>query len=187
MVYEPQEDSYLLLKYVKELAFGKVIDVGTGTGILAEGAASNPKVEQVYAVDIDEEAISELNKKEMCRGKSCKVKAFPSDLFANVSGKFDTIIFNPPYLPSDEKNPDVALDGGKRGCELIIEFLKQAKQRLTKQGFILLVFSNRSGKEGIDEALKTLSYEYELLEKKNLAFFEELYVYKIKLKEQGRK
>jgi release factor glutamine methyltransferase len=176
MVYEPQEDSYLLLKHVKKLAYGKVIDIGTGSGIVAEGAAKNPGVKKVYAVDIDEEAISQLRKK-----KIDKVKAFKSNLFASVSEKFDVIIFNPPYLPSEEKDEDVALDGGRQGYELINKFLKQAKNHLIAGGFILMVFSNRTGKEKVDESIKAEGYDYELLEKKSLAFFEELYAYKVLL------
>src|SRR4030042_6985306 len=150
MVYEPQEDSYLLLKYVKQLAYGKVIDIGTGSGILAEGAASNSQVKRVYAVDIDEDAVSNLKK---C--KSEKIKCMKSDLFASVNEKFDVIIFNPPYLPADENDKDSALAGGKKGHELIHEFLKQAKKHLRAGGFILMVFSNRTSKENVDKAIAT--------------------------------
>jgi len=179
MVYEPQEDSYLLLKYVKELAIGKVIDVGTGSGIQAEGAAMNPNVKQVYAVDIDEKAISDIKKKEFCQGENCKVTPLHSDLFANVSGKFDVIIFNPPYLPDDDNDEDASLDGGEQGHELIAEFLMQAKKHLASRGFILMVFSNRTGKEEVDKTIKAQGYGYDILEKQSLAFFEELYVYRI--------
>jgi len=174
MVYEPQEDSYLLLEHVKQLAYGKVIDIGAGSGMLAEEAAKNPRVESVYAVDIDEEAVNQLRKK-----KISKIKVLKSDLFAGVNEKFDIIIFNPPYLPSDENDKDVALDGGRKGHELIEEFLKQAKKHLAKSGFILMVFSNRTSKDKVDNIINKEGYMYELLEKKNLAFFEELYVYKI--------
>ena len=174
MVYEPQEDSYLLLKYVKQLAYGKVIDLGTGSGILAEGAAQSPAVKKVYAVDIDDEAVSNLKK---C--KSEKIKCLRSDLFASVNERFDVIIFNPPYLPADEKDKDYALDGGKKGYELIAKFLKQAKKHLRAGGFILMVFSSRTGKKKVDEKIAAEGYDYELLEKKRLAFFEELYAYKI--------
>ncbi|MBN2053234.1 DUF2431 domain-containing protein [Candidatus Woesearchaeota archaeon] len=176
MVYEAQEDSYLLLKYVKELSYGKVIDIGTGSGILAEGVMHNPNVESIYAVDIDKEAVEGLKKK--CFGM---IKCKHSDLFSNVEEKFDVIIFNPPYLPDDEKDEDIALDGGKKGYELIERFLKEAKKHLNASGFILMVFSNRTGKEEVDKSIKREGYEFELLEKKSLAFFEELYVYKIKI------
>ena len=56
-MYEPQEDSFLLQKQVKKYAKGIVLDMGTGSGILAVEAAKSQKVVKVYAVDIDNVAI----------------------------------------------------------------------------------------------------------------------------------
>ncbi|MBW2990697.1 methyltransferase [Candidatus Woesearchaeota archaeon] len=176
MTYEPQEDSYLLLEYVKQLAYGKVLDMGTGSGILAKGASYKNDVEEVIAVDIDEQCIEELKKKDIAG-----VKAFQSNLFGNITEKFDTIVFNPPYLPIEEKDKDVALDGGVKGYEVIEMFLKQAKKHLNPGGIILMVFSNRTGKEQVDKVIEKENYMSELLEKKSLPLLEELYVYKIKI------
>ena len=55
-IYEPAEDSYLLQKYVKELAIGRVLDMGTGSGIQAITALKNLQVRLVLAVDINPEA-----------------------------------------------------------------------------------------------------------------------------------
>ncbi|KYK26338.1 hypothetical protein AYK26_05080 [Euryarchaeota archaeon SM23-78] len=174
MTYEPQEDSYLLLEYVKQLAYGKVLDMGAGSGILAKQAVYSQQVEEVVAVDIDEQSIEELNRDDI-KG----LRAFQSNLFANITEKFDTIVFNPPYLPKDEKDEDIALDGGVKGYEVIEMFLKNAKKHLKPAGIILMVFSNRTGKKEIDKIIKREGYRFELLEKKSLDFFEELYVYKI--------
>lgn len=177
MTYEPQEDSYLLLEQVKQLAFGKVLDMGTGSGLLAKGAVYSHEVEEVVAVDIDENAIKELKKEDVK-----KLKAFQSDLFANISEKFNTIIFNPPYLPKEEKDPDVALDGGVEGYEVIELFLKGAKKHLKKDGIILMVFSNRTGKKEVDKIIREEGYKSKVLSEKSLDFFEELYVYKLERK-----
>ncbi|MBU1199642.1 MAG: methyltransferase [Nanoarchaeota archaeon] len=174
MTYEPQEDSYMLLEQVKQLAFGKVLDVGTGSGILAKEAVYSHEVEEVVAVDIDENVVEELNKQDV-KG----LKVFQSDLFANITEKFDTIIFNPPYLPLDENDKDAALDGGVKGYEVIEMFLKEAKKHLRTGGMILMVFSNRTGKKEVDSIIKREGYKAKELERKNIAFFEELYVYKI--------
>ncbi len=181
MAYEPQEDSYLLLEYVKKLAHGRVLDMGTGSGILAIGAAEKDDVREVIAADVDEQAVSELRER-----KVKKIKIVLSDLFMNIGGSFDVIIFNPPYLPDEERDYDVALAGGKKGHELIERFLHSAKDRLNNDGFILLVFSNMTGKEEVDAIIKKEGYLSELLESKSLAFFEKLYIYKISINPKKR-
>jgi release factor glutamine methyltransferase len=185
MAYEPEEDSYMLLEHLQKLAHGKVLDMGTGSGILARGAAYREEVDEVVAVDINEEAVDNL-RKENLEG----LRAFKSNLFASITEKFDVIAFNPPYLPADkdERDKDVALDGGVHGHELIEMFLHEAKNHLKPGGFILMVFSNRTGKKKVDAVIKKEGYKSELLEEKGLAFFEELYVYKISLaKKTGKK
>ena len=173
MIYEPDEDSFLLVKFVKKLAKNKkVLDMGTGFGILAETAIRSGAVD-VLAVDINEEVVSYV--------KSKGIKAKVSDLFLNVDETFDLIVFNPPYLPEDEMEDEETrriTTGGKRGYELLNRFLVDAKRFLNKNGQILIVFSSLTHKDKIDETLKKNKYKFECLEKKKL-FFEELYVYLI--------
>ena len=61
MIYEPREDSYLLAQQVKKFAKGKVLDIGTGSGIQAETATKNGA--DVLAVDIDKECVNNALKK----------------------------------------------------------------------------------------------------------------------------
>lgn len=167
MIYEPREDSFLLQKYVKKYAKGKVLDLGAGSGIQAITALE--KTKNVLAADIDPEAVKLLKKK----GINAKV----SNLFSNVKGKFDLIIFNPPYLPEDKREPKdsaLATTGGKKGYEIIGRFLKQAKKFLKKEGKILMVFSSLTG--DVEEMIKKYDYNFKKLEEKKL-FFEKLYTY----------
>ena len=55
MIYEPREDSFLLQKYVKKYSKGRVLDMGTGSGIQALTALEKTKC--VVAVDINEETL----------------------------------------------------------------------------------------------------------------------------------
>ncbi|MBI2106380.1 methyltransferase [Candidatus Woesearchaeota archaeon] len=174
-MYEPDEDSFLLVKQVKKLAKDKkVLDMGTGFGILAETALESG-AKDVLAVDIDEEVI------EFVKSKGIKVKT--SDLFSNIDEKFDLIIFNPPYLPEDELEDFEIRNvttGGKEGYEIIERFLIDAKKYLNKNGEILIVFSSLTNKEKVDSILNENKYKFKCLETKKM-FFEELYVYLIKM------
>jgi release factor glutamine methyltransferase len=175
-LYEPREDSFLLERNVEKFAKGKVLDMGTGTGILAIAAAKNKKVKSVVAVDINKEAI--LYVLDVCINENMPVTVVQSDLFENINEKFDTIVFNPPYLPNQGPE-DLALDGGEKGYELIENFLVQAKKHLTKEGQILLLFSSLTNKDIVDSILRREEYSFKQVDSMKLDF-EELYVYRIK-------
>jgi len=182
-LYEPREDSFLLEKNVEILAFGKVLDMGTGTGIQAIAAANNKNSRSVMAADINKEAV--LQVLDLCLNKKIPVTVVQSDLFENIEEKFDTIIFNPPYLPDEDEEDsklcplqDCALYGGKEGYELTERFLIQAKNHLTKNGQILLLFSSLTQKNVVDAILKKEGYSFEQIDSMKLDF-EELYIYKI--------
>ncbi len=176
-IYEPAEDSYLLQKYVPKYSQGRVLDLGTGSGIQALTASKNLSVREIIAVDINEKAIAKL-KTALHSKISSKVKYLVSDLFSNVSGKFDTIIFNPPYLPQDKGIEDPALYGGKRGYELSEKFFAQVSSHLTPKGKILFLFSSLTNKKKIDEIIEANLLEFEQLEQQHL-HFEDLFVYLI--------
>ncbi len=163
MIYDPEEDSFLLQKYVRKYAHGRVLDIGTGSGIQALAALE--KTPDVLAVDVNEDAVRLVKSK----GVNSKV----SNLFSNVSGKFDLIIFNPPYLPPDEYDKDRSTSGGIR---TINKFLSQARKFLNKDGKLLLVFSSLTG--DVEFLIKKYGYKFECLESKSF-FFEKLFVYSL--------
>jgi len=173
-MYEPGDDSFLILKHIKKYAKPNslVLDMGTGSGIQAQEASHYAKV---IAVDADEEVIDYCLKKYEDMGVEFRY----SNLFENVSEKFDLIIFNPPYLPSCSKDPDLALDGGPQGWELIGRFLKDAKKHLNPKGKILLLFSSFSNKKKVDSILKSENYSFKEIDKLHI-HFEDLYVYVLK-------
>lgn len=171
-IYEPGEDSLFLKEFVKDFAKGKVLDMGTGSGILAESALGI--AEEVYAVDINKDAVERLKKDK-------RIQCHVSNLFSYFDGKnikFDTIIFNPPYLPKDKNIEDPALYGGRHGYELIRRFLSEASDYLHEDGQILLLFSSITNKEKVEESIEKNMLVYEELGIKKL-FFEEIYVYRI--------
>lgn len=171
-VYQPQEDSSLLERYVRQYAIGKVLDVGTGSGIQAIAAAQNNEVSSVLATDVQKGVI------EYCKKciKNKKIKFLQSDLFKKIKEKFDVIIFNPPYLPQELKLKDLTIEGGKKGYEVIEKFLNEVNNFLKPNGVVLMVFSSLTKKEKVDEFIKNNLLEFEELEKFHI-FFEDVYVY----------
>jgi len=167
MIYEPREDSFLLQKYVERYSRGKVLDIGTGSGIQALTAMK--KTKEVLAVDIDESSVIYAISKG--------INAIQSNLFQNVNGRFDLIILNPPYLPKDiNENKEVArlVSGGKEGKELIEEFFSKVRAYLNKDGKVLVVFSSLSG--DVLGCIKRNNFNYKKLDEQSF-FFEKLFIY----------
>ena len=127
----------LALAQINRSGFGKVrvLDVGTGSGAIALAIAKNSRKAKVTAIDIstDALAIARLNAKKLKLGQSVTLKR--SDLLSQVTGPFDIILANLPYLtteqirelPGDirEYEPNVALSGGPDGLHVYEKLLKQ--------------------------------------------------------------
>lgn len=171
-VYEPREDSTMLETWVKKHAFGKVLDMGTGSGIQAIAAAHKQNVSSVLAADVQKGVVGYCKKNI----KNNKIIFIQSDLFKNIKGKFDTIIFNPPYLPQELKLKDLTIEGGTKGYEVIERFLNEVNDFLKTDGIILMVFSSLTKKDKVEELIKSNLFEFEELEKQHI-FFEDIYAY----------
>jgi release factor glutamine methyltransferase len=174
MIYPPQEDSLLLAKWVEKLARGKVLDMGTGSGIQAQAAAKSRRVKSVLAVDVDPEVVAHC--KVAVSGR--KIVCRQSDLFEGVRETFDTIIFNPPYLPQDVPERDIALEGGRQGWETLVHFISQANPHLATDGIMLILFSSLTNKAKVDEALRQHLFDFRQVAQLHI-FFEDLFVYKV--------
>ena len=202
MIYEPREDSFLLQRQVKKFAKGIVLDMGTGSGIQAKTASF--KAKQVVALDLDKDTIKHCKKtyvseKNIHFFNSDLFEIFHDHFFFYEDGKlevyekrrvedsekrkefvekqikFDLIIFNPPYLPEDKREPEdskLATTGGKKGDEILKRFLLKAKEHLEENGKILLVISSLTG----DPKALFKDYTWKLLEKEEI-FMETLSVY----------
>tara|TARA_Y100000034_G_C6909547_1_gene423490 strand:- start:1941 stop:3098 length:1158 start_codon:yes stop_codon:yes gene_type:complete len=177
MIYEPAEDSYLLQKQIKKYCkpSSVVLDIGTGSGIQAREAALY--CNNVIGVDIQQSVIDNLNEhKKYFKNKRLKrIKYKVSDLFSNVKGKFDLILFNPPYLPQDIGIDDITIYGGKKGYELIERFLSEVNNYLKVGGKVLLLFSSLSKEKKVIEFIEKSGLKHKIISKQKV-FFEELFV-----------
>ena len=155
-VYEPSEDSFLLAEAALTEIRGteRILEIGCGSGIISAVLKANTDA-TVFGIDINPHAAkcSRDNGIEVVRG----------DLLGCIKGKFDIIIFNPPYIPTpDEERMDdwlnTALDGGYDGRKIIFRFLDDAAEHLVENGRILLLISSLTGIEEVKSKLRSLDY-----------------------------
>jgi release factor glutamine methyltransferase len=157
-VYEPAEDTFLAARNLTVETDARVLDMGTGCGILAVLAARNAG--KVVAVDINPYAVRCTSRNAQLNGVSAKVETRLGNLFQVLEAEeeFDLIIFNAPYLPVDPGEGkswvEKAWSGGESGRTIIDRFLNTVSQHLSENGRVLLVQSSLSD---IDETLKQFS------------------------------
>ncbi|CAD5243415.1 HemK2/MTQ2 family protein methyltransferase [Thermococcus camini] len=144
-VYEPAEDTFLLAENLAVREGDLALDVGTGTGLIALLMAR--KARFVLGVDINPLAVELAGENAELNGIK-NVEFRMSDLFENVSGKFDVITFNAPYLPGEPEEPiDLALVGGEGGREVLDRFIREVRDYLKPGGTVQIVQSSITGVE----------------------------------------
>jgi release factor glutamine methyltransferase len=150
-VYEPAEDSFLLAENLVIKENDLVLDVGTGCGLLAVLAAK--VVKKVVATDVNSIAVRCTLQNAVLNNVADKMDIRQGELFEPIKKgeRFDVILFNAPYLPSEEwEEQDLASqawDGGETGRKVIDRFIREASAYLRENGRILLVQSTLSDVE----------------------------------------
>lgn len=173
-VYEPAEDSELLLECAlnEVKKDDRVLEVGTGSGFVSYFLKD--RCSFILATDINPHAAECAHR----FGIECII----TDLAKGIAGKFDLILFNPPYLELEdwEKKGDwmeKAIDGGKSGIEVSLRFLEEIRMNMSENGRIILIASSLTF-QGLKDYLENSDYRWEIVGKKKL-FFEELMALKI--------
>ena len=167
-VYEPCEDSFLLadaaLAEIKDT--DSVLEVGCGSGIISAVIKANTKA-GIVAVDISPHAVkcTRDNGVDVIRG----------NLLSCIKGKFDVIVFNPPYLPTEDGEREegwmnAALDGGHDGRQVIYRFLDEAEFHLVNHGKIIMLVSSHTGIEEVKSRMLSLNYSVEEVAQDKLMF-----------------
>jgi release factor glutamine methyltransferase len=170
-VYEPAEDTFLLADHLEVKEGERVLELGTGCGILAVLAAEQGG--RVVATDVSEAALRCAWLNAWRHGVGERVELRRGELFSPVgSSTFDLILFNPPYLP-EEGEGDPRWSGGRSGRGVLDPFLSELPLHLSPGGRALFVQSSLSG---VEESLRRLGeggLEARILKRLRF-FFEEL-------------
>ncbi|WP_456444166.1 HemK2/MTQ2 family protein methyltransferase [Thermococcus sp.] len=170
-VYEPAEDTFLLAENLAVEEGDVALDVGTGTGLIALLMAR--KASYVLGVDLNPIAVDLARENALLNGIR-NVEFRLSDLFENVSGKFDVITFNAPYLPGEPEEPiDLALVGGKTGREVLDRFIMGVPDYLKPGGTVQIVQSSITGVEETLDRLEEAGLAAEVAAKRHV-FFEDI-------------
>ena len=132
-----------------------MLDMATGSGCIGLTLASAWKECRVQLADISEEAL-DLARMNASRLGLTSVQLVRSDLFEKITGKYDLVTANLPYIPSREipalsrevrRDPVLALDGGPDGMDTIRRFLAEVQPCLQPGALIVLEVGHDQGRE----------------------------------------
>ena len=147
-VLDPRGDTETLIELILDCKFENMLELGTGSGAIAITVlAERPEVTCV-ATDISEYALKTASANSKRHGVESRLKLLHSNWFEKISGSFDVIVSNPPYISSEEYaqlsaevvkyDPKISLTLGGDGLEAYREILSQALEKLSKNGHIFL-------------------------------------------------
>jgi release factor glutamine methyltransferase len=125
----------------------RIVDVGTGSGVIALSLAAKMPEAQVLGVDVSEDALALAQENAARLNLSERVQFLKGRLLENIEGAFDLVVANLPYVSIQDRHtlslevlhdPEVALFAGAQGDELVSELIDQAQFRLRPGGLLAL-------------------------------------------------
>lgn len=141
------------------------LDLCTGSGCIAVSLLCLGRNLWGTAADLSEAALAVAAENAAINGVSGRLELLQGDLFDAVSGTFDMIVSNPPYIASDvipslmeevrDHEPLMALDGGPDGLDFYRRILEEAKDHLKDKGYLIVEIGADQG-----EAVKSMFDDY---------------------------
>jgi release factor glutamine methyltransferase len=153
-----------------------ILDMGTGCGIL--GIIAAKKASHVIAVDINPYAVRCAKQNAKTNDVADKMLFIQGDLFTPIKTekKFDLILFNAPYLPTEPTEGAALIEkawaGGANGRAVIDRFLQEACKHLKVGGRVLLMQSTLANVERTMRILEDKGFKAEVIASRNLPLFE---------------
>ena len=176
LVYIPSDDTFLLAENLEIKKGQSVLEIGTGSGLVSMYASL--LTDDVTATDINYNAL-ELAEKNFKLNNINTIRLEFGDLFEPVKNeKFDVILFNTPYLPTDSDdiiNDDLnyAFDGGLDGRKVIDRFINQVSNHLNDKGIVQIIQSSLSDNDRTLDMFDRNGFVAEIAESEKF-FFEEI-------------
>ncbi len=148
MVPRPETEQFVeLVESRIQNPESRIVDVGTGSGVIALSLAAKFPQAKIIANDISDVALALAQENAVRLNLNTKVQFLKSRLLENVEGEFDLIVANLPYISTQDRHtlsrevlcdPETALFAGDRGDELVRELIDQAPSRLRSGGMLAL-------------------------------------------------
>lgn len=144
----------------------RIVDVGTGSGIIALSLARQFPETKVLAIDISDDALALARENAARLGLDERVQFRKGDLLENLDERFDLIVANLPYIPMQDRHllsrevlhdPEVALFVAERGDELIRKLIEQAPLHFNGAGLLALEIGINQA-EGLCDLLRQKNY-----------------------------
>lgn len=145
----------------------RVLDLCTGSGCIGIGAAMVFDEAEVDLSDISEDALAVAESNIELHGVGDRVRTVKSDVFANVTGKYDVILSNPPYVDAQDlasmpeeyrHEPELGLAAGQDGLDIAHRILAGAADHLTENGLLIVEVGNSW--VALDEAYPELPFTW---------------------------
>lgn len=136
------------IKLLADVPTPHFCEIGTGSGCISVSILHEVETATAVAVDISAEALAVARQNAESNNVAERLTLHSSDVFENVSGPFDMIVSNPPYIPAShiaglqqevrDHEPHLALSGGDDGLDIIRRIVAEAPEHLSPSGHILL-------------------------------------------------
>ena len=176
LVYIPSDDTFLLAENLEIKEGMSVLEIGTGSGLVSMYASL--LTDDVTATDINYNAL-ELAEKNFKLNNIDTIKLEFGDMFEPVKDKkFDVILFNTPYLPTDsddiiDDDLNYAFDGGLNGRKVIDRFINEVSNHLNDKGIVQMIQSSLSDNDRTLDMFDRNGFVAEIAESEKF-FFEEI-------------
>jgi release factor glutamine methyltransferase len=137
----------LALEIAKDKPAATILDIGTGSGVIALTIALELPSATLHATDLSPDALALAAENAARHALTDRIVFHQADLLPPDGTRFDLIIANLPYIPAEEiaslspevrHDPASALDGGADGLDLIRRLIETAPDRLAPGGALLL-------------------------------------------------